>query len=1328
MNKTVSITTLPAATGFGPGDSLVGVNNGEAFLFPYSVIGSGGTGSGATGETGATGATGATGSVETTDRLISTNNLEVVLDSQGTLNTPLLLPTAFTAVCDETHMIDPVPFEGDDWWEFEVEFQVSSYGTIAVVINNIFPILTNPGYESGYTFRFTEADHGISNYNFDIQLNDVVQAGPAGWTSNLEVSQGPEYPSTIESLGAIKFTSNNNSLILGTDGVLYINNTIEFPLSNGNNRTGEGNNLQFEKGSAFQKIISTQDGTELVPTVERLVISGGDSYNDGVNDIGEGGDIYLWAGKGANGGDIKVDAGNSSSQEGGTIKIRGGYSQSSIGGFVQISSGYGGLGGGDISITADGGGTGIEAGGEISMNTVGGTWTFKNNGGLEFPNGSQQTTAFVGHIIEVTYSELVSLISGSPSTLIPGSYYLITDFKTCYDQPDFNWVGNSITTGNYKQGPVEPILVLATSTNTISDVAYQPTYPNDKIKYDWTFSSTEVTNGSAFGRITERIDEFNNRTDYDHRSVLFKRYDNYYYEENNSAEGTIELIGSTGEVIGTGTVFSDYSIGDYIAIPDTNVTFFEIISISSDTSMVVSGLTILAVSPGASFYSAQKAGLTYKQNNISIDYTEHPTFLFETETIISNYIGDVAMFRDWSEHDFLLPNNVFGEDVIGNRIGNEFINNTFSSDVEHNVIGDEFENNTIYNDSDFTDNQIAANFRNNLIICDDFNDNVIGDNFNNNKIFNNSNFVDNQIGVGFNDNTIYSDFEDNKISNGFNYNVIDGSFNNNSIGNQFVNNTIYGDFYDNQISNEFKGNMTYQDFNTNKVDWGVSGNEFNGDCSGNTFGPFTINNDFLGDVYGNVIKGDFGSNTIGDGFGTNNIGSAFFNNTIAQNFAYNEIGNLFTDNTIGEGFGFGGSSTQKNYIGDYFYNNTVGEYFYNNRVGNYFQNNTLGDYFQWNVIDTAVDDVDFTPNYGNLIDFTYTSLEASPATATDDTYVGLTGTSNGPGVNASFDIGVSGGSVIGVTGNAPGKLYQTGDTITITGNKIGGLTGVITTFSTGNLSVKIYKPADSTYEYPANETEMDYLIDNSPLFATYYSSNIQEVSYSTKTGVQQNEYGMVIEGYIQIPSDDTYYFGLSSDDGSDAFINEIKVADWYGPHGDTGNTPGGNQYPIPLTAGTYPIKVRLQERDTTDVVSLLYSLDNVSWNIIPDNWFPLNVTGATGSYSNISATGGGGTGSTFDVTVVGGLVDNVTLNDGGGFYSLGDSLTIPGSAFGGTQPINITVDSVYSDDVVITVTDVGPNPSVYESYTCQIFERQGGNKRLSFYDENDILTVKNINE
>jgi len=125
--------------------------------------------------------------------------------------------------------------------------------------------------------------------------------------------------------------------------------------------------------------------------------------------------------------------------------------------------------------------------------------------------------------VEVTYSELVDKITGE--TLNTGSYYIITDFRTCYDQPDYNNVKDPITTGIYKSADtVSPIVVLATSANTISIDAFQPEFPFDKIKYDWTFSTTEKTQGPAFGRITERIDNLNNRTDYDHITILLKRY------------------------------------------------------------------------------------------------------------------------------------------------------------------------------------------------------------------------------------------------------------------------------------------------------------------------------------------------------------------------------------------------------------------------------------------------------------------------------------------------------------------------------------------------------------------------------------------------------------------------------------------------------------------------------------------------------------------------------------------------------------------------------------------------------------------------------------
>ena len=154
------------------------------------------------------------------DRLIN-NNLEVVLDNKGTLNTPLLLPTdIWTATCDYSHMTGMYDFDNTGLWEFNFKFEVSQDGIVSTMVDNPFPILTNPGYTSGNSFRFTEADHGIPDFIFDVQLNNVVLSGAAGWTANLAVTEAPEYPSTIKSLGAVKITANDKHLTFGTDGSL----------------------------------------------------------------------------------------------------------------------------------------------------------------------------------------------------------------------------------------------------------------------------------------------------------------------------------------------------------------------------------------------------------------------------------------------------------------------------------------------------------------------------------------------------------------------------------------------------------------------------------------------------------------------------------------------------------------------------------------------------------------------------------------------------------------------------------------------------------------------------------------------------------------------------------------------------------------------------------------------------------------------------------------------------------------------------------------------------------------------------------------------------
>jgi hypothetical protein len=149
---------------------------------------------------------------------------------------------------------------------------------------------------------------------------------------------------------------------------------------------------------------------------------------------------------------------------------------------------------------------------------------------LQFPtNDTLLPVQYIGDTFHISFSSITynegtyaQFVSESiAGILTPGRFYLMTDFQTCYDQPNYTNEGVAITTGNYKTGSTEPILLLAISTTEFSPTVYSTIYINDKITYDFTWDTTEVTISPAKGRITERIDRFNNRADYDFRAVQF---------------------------------------------------------------------------------------------------------------------------------------------------------------------------------------------------------------------------------------------------------------------------------------------------------------------------------------------------------------------------------------------------------------------------------------------------------------------------------------------------------------------------------------------------------------------------------------------------------------------------------------------------------------------------------------------------------------------------------------------------------------------------------------------------------------------------------------
>lgn len=700
------------------------------------------------------------------------------------------------------------------------------------------------------------------------------------------------------------------------------------------------------------------------------------------------------------------------------------------------------------------------------------------DGNFTYLENLAQTGGAGGGVIEKTYSELVDLIQASE--LVTGAYYLITDFKTCYDQPDYDIYGDPITSGNYKVGNTHPLMVLAISSGSISTDAYQPDYPNDKIKYDYQYSQTLVTGGTAYGRIIERIDEWNNRTDYDHREVLYKRY-RFYYHDPLPLNGLIS-ISATGSVTATASQFDvDFVVGDYLVLPNTQEYVFEITQIISATAMSVTGINIPTVTEETyhkgfrSNHGDNTNGYnSYHANNVDglQDYQEFPTFFFNNETILNHKMGNFYNLINWNENPFDLPNNVFGEDCISNTFGDSCYNNTFSDDVESCKIGDYFYNN-IYSeaDSDFDDNQIGNYFSNNIML-NNFNNNIISNHFNDNYIA--DSFLRNNIGTNFNDNIIMETFDQNQIGNYFYDNKIYGYFFRNNIGNNSYDNVIYSQFENNKISSEFHNNtigiIEEADtwiFNNNQIGEEMKGNLFQGYVEGNIIGNNFVGNetnyDFVDNKIGNsfflnTVGNDFRNNQIGNYFGFNQIeyyfygnkiGDYFNDNIISYNFAYNQIAHNFYNNDIANDFGYGGGQAYGNKIGNYFQNNTIGEYFYSNQIEDVFSDNIIGNYFQYNDVKVQnFNSYNLLNEYRNILSFTDNTGLSPSIVGTDGTYIGLT-VSGGFGYDATFDVTVSSSVVTNVSINSRGYEYQVNDVLTIPYESFGG------TSSSSNIEITV---------------------------------------------------------------------------------------------------------------------------------------------------------------------------------------------------------------------------------------------------------------------------------
>jgi len=439
----------------------------------------------------------------------------------------------------------------------------------------------------------------------------------------------------------------------------------------------------------------------------------------------------------------------------------------------------------------------------------------------------------------VTHSELLDLIVSN--SLITGVFYLITDFKTIYKQPQSNIISNS--SAGIEAGldtPIEPLIVFATSENTLGLKAFSPLYPQDEIWYDVTQNNTALYEWAVendCGQIYRRVTKNKNDFPYDVRNIKYRRW------ALNTA--SIPLWSSTvtygvradvlyNNVIYRSTIPSSFNnipsaLGAWIVLLDAT-TIRQFISwspIGFDTSF----------SDGWYFGGVANINMS---NKIPID---------------TNTYKDFYTFDDGNG-----ANQIEAVNVHNNKIG------------EYKVSG-------------------VLRLNNSIFIGNNFNSNTVGNNFNSNTVGNN--FNSNTVGNNFNSNTVGNSFQYNTVGNNFNSNTVGNSFQYNTVGNSFGSNTIGNSFQSNTVGNNFNSNTVGNNFNSNTV-----GNNFNSNTVGNSFQYNTVGNSFQYNTVGN----NFQYNTVGNSFQYNTVGNNFNSNTVGNNFNSNTVGNFFYFNRFGDNF------------------------------------------------------------------------------------------------------------------------------------------------------------------------------------------------------------------------------------------------------------------------------------------------------------------------------------------------------------------------------------------------------------------------------------------
>ena len=478
----------------------------------------------------------------------------------------------------------------------------------------------------------------------------------------------------------------------------------------------------------------------------------------------------------------------------------------------------------------------------------------------------------IDNLIEITYSELVSLKNGN--NLSKGTYYRITDYNT-------TTVQENTQSANH---PFD-VIVLALSNNTLSENAQAIQHAGDSYFTDCKLSAWELkyciendTDRFAWadptqgkGVIFYMKDEWNNECPYDFKNIQFKRW--AITKTNASSDDPFNNryvgINNDGEIFPNGYdipddndfkwlyTFSGQSASwdeenDSIIYPDDITRDTEIYDLSNVDMHGFYNENTDPVGCSNNIIKEYYGGRNFAVNTLTLNNIIFTGWFIDVETLPSNYeelYGDGIFemmsvpFSNTFENECY--NNTFGNNTYGNTFGNKCYNNSFGNYFQYNTFGNDFQYNTFGNDFQYN------------TFGNDCNSNTFGNSVNRNT-FGNSCFS-NTFGNSCFSNTFGNDCNSNTFGNYFQYNTFGNRCYNNSFGNSVNRNT----FGNNAYVNTF-GNNAY-------------GNTFGNNAYGNTFG-----NDFQYNTFGNSVN----RNTFGNDCNSNTFGNAVNHVTFSKDYTY----------------------------------------------------------------------------------------------------------------------------------------------------------------------------------------------------------------------------------------------------------------------------------------------------------------------------------------------------------------------------------------------------------------------------------------------------------